>query len=181
HYALYSFFFSSRRRHTRSKRDWSSDVCSSDLDRGAPLRSCPPHGEGSVVVRMGDVPAVAVFHPASPEREAPIVLASDDEIAAGGFVAVMEFDAVYGDVALEDPVSAGTGVKRGDRVEGFRDQHRALPRRQVCAPGLVGGFEDLVIPARRDPLVRDVGIDDVRVADPQLQGRLLLPVVLEAT
>src|SRR5699024_11510408 len=25
-------FFSSRRRHTRSKRDWSSDVCSSDLD-----------------------------------------------------------------------------------------------------------------------------------------------------
>src|SRR5438067_5509743 len=30
HYNIY-FFFSSRRRHTRSKRDWSSDVCSSDL------------------------------------------------------------------------------------------------------------------------------------------------------
>src|SRR5699024_4988154 len=28
------FFFSSRRRHTRSKRDWSSDVCSSDLHGG---------------------------------------------------------------------------------------------------------------------------------------------------
>src|SRR5438067_3046949 len=27
------FFFSSRRRHTRSKRDWSSDVCSSDLEQ----------------------------------------------------------------------------------------------------------------------------------------------------
>src|SRR2546421_2130551 len=26
-----AFFFSSRRRHTRSDRDWSSDVCSSDL------------------------------------------------------------------------------------------------------------------------------------------------------
>src|SRR5439155_9385519 len=26
-----SFFFSSRRRHTRWPRDWSSDVCSSDL------------------------------------------------------------------------------------------------------------------------------------------------------
>src|SRR5438105_5150424 len=25
------FFFSSRRRHTRSTRDWSSDVCSSDI------------------------------------------------------------------------------------------------------------------------------------------------------
>src|SRR5712664_4338017 len=28
------FFFSSRRRHTRSDRDWSADVCSSDLNRG---------------------------------------------------------------------------------------------------------------------------------------------------
>src|SRR6266511_5795371 len=30
---LFFFFFSSRRRHTRFSRDWSSDVCSSDLDR----------------------------------------------------------------------------------------------------------------------------------------------------
>src|SRR5206468_9800471 len=35
--------FSSRRRHTRSDRDWSSDVCSSDFDRfkkgsGMPVR-----------------------------------------------------------------------------------------------------------------------------------------------
>src|SRR5437588_12514415 len=29
------FFFSSRRRHTRSLCDWSSDVCSSDLGIGA--------------------------------------------------------------------------------------------------------------------------------------------------
>src|SRR2546429_2875287 len=28
---LVCFFFSSRRRHTRCSRDWSSDVCSSDL------------------------------------------------------------------------------------------------------------------------------------------------------
>src|SRR5437868_9297660 len=31
------FFFSSRRRHTRSKRDWSSDVCSSDLNVLKPI------------------------------------------------------------------------------------------------------------------------------------------------
>src|SRR5256884_3051825 len=30
----YFFFFSSRRRHTRCSRDWSSDVCSSDLVMG---------------------------------------------------------------------------------------------------------------------------------------------------
>src|SRR5690606_19171923 len=28
---IFDFFFSSRRRHTRFSRDWSSDVCSSDL------------------------------------------------------------------------------------------------------------------------------------------------------
>src|SRR5205809_7317698 len=31
---IFFFFFSSRRRHTRCSRDWSSDVCSSDLNPG---------------------------------------------------------------------------------------------------------------------------------------------------
>src|SRR2546429_2600677 len=45
--ALKFFFFSSRRRHTRCSRDWSSDVCSSDLghpefmDALMPLASQP--------------------------------------------------------------------------------------------------------------------------------------------
>src|SRR5699024_9178264 len=33
------FLFSSRRRHTRSKRDWSSDVCSSDLMQSVHVRT----------------------------------------------------------------------------------------------------------------------------------------------
>src|SRR5690606_40802963 len=33
------FFFSSRRRHTRFSRDWSSDVCSSDLKEHKPSNS----------------------------------------------------------------------------------------------------------------------------------------------
>src|SRR2546422_5594099 len=33
---MYFFFFSSRRRHTRCSRDWSSDVCSSDLKLEVP-------------------------------------------------------------------------------------------------------------------------------------------------
>src|SRR5205809_3752267 len=31
-FLFFFFFFSSRRRHTRCSRDWSSDVCSSDLE-----------------------------------------------------------------------------------------------------------------------------------------------------
>src|SRR5574337_1962894 len=36
---VFGFFFSSRRRHTRLSGDWSSDVCSSDLD---PYTTCAP-------------------------------------------------------------------------------------------------------------------------------------------
>src|SRR5579885_3362871 len=43
------FFFSSRRRHTRSKRDWSSDVCSSDLHVFA-QGILHVTGEGEVVI-----------------------------------------------------------------------------------------------------------------------------------
>src|SRR5439155_10886722 len=37
------FFFSSRRRHTRWPRDWSSDVCSSDLVAGRDPRPTKLH------------------------------------------------------------------------------------------------------------------------------------------
>src|SRR6266496_4486374 len=37
---FFFFFFSSRRRHTRSLRDWSSDVCSSDLIVARSLPAC---------------------------------------------------------------------------------------------------------------------------------------------
>src|SRR5438874_12343092 len=36
HLEVHLFFFSSRRRHTSSLRDWSSDVCSSDLSSRVP-------------------------------------------------------------------------------------------------------------------------------------------------
>src|SRR5699024_11514733 len=48
---LLFFFFSSRRRHTRSKRDWSSDVCSSDL-----LRPDLPGGSAHPAVPGGASP-----------------------------------------------------------------------------------------------------------------------------
>src|SRR2546421_5800682 len=51
-WSVYFFFFSSRRRHTRSDRDWSSDVCSSDLGnpaaaRGAEGAGAQPPGVGA--------------------------------------------------------------------------------------------------------------------------------------
>src|SRR5690606_36010848 len=48
------FFFSSRRRHTRFSRDWSSDVCSSDLDHDG-LLGADDRGQCG---RGGQAPAV---------------------------------------------------------------------------------------------------------------------------
>src|SRR3712207_8902926 len=45
---LFFFFFSSRRRHTRYWRDWSSDVCSSDL--GASLTGTNSLGLGALTL-----------------------------------------------------------------------------------------------------------------------------------
>src|SRR2546422_9005699 len=47
------FFFSSRRRHTRCSRDWSSDVCSSDLG-GRVTLSARLEDSGAVRVAVSD-------------------------------------------------------------------------------------------------------------------------------
>src|SRR5690606_40021593 len=57
------FFFSSRRRHTRFSRDWSSDVCSSDLLRR-------PSGSARILKRPRSWPPPALFlcPPVDPAR-----------------------------------------------------------------------------------------------------------------
>ena len=55
------FFFSSRRRHTRCSRDWSSDVCSSDLKQIATRRQDTAHPAHLLVVhQLGLVTPAAV-------------------------------------------------------------------------------------------------------------------------
>src|SRR3712207_9350918 len=56
------FFFSSRRRHTRYWRDWSSDVCSSDLGRpsSATSSALPPLLRGSSTTTLSAATAHSV-------------------------------------------------------------------------------------------------------------------------
>src|SRR6266702_4181016 len=61
-YTLY-FFFSSRRRHTRWPRDWSSDVCSSDLHAGAVYLH---QGELYLVTALDLAEGVALVEPGDP-------------------------------------------------------------------------------------------------------------------
>src|SRR3712207_6050555 len=69
---IYFFFFSSRRRHTRYWRDWSSDVCSSDL-RGRPAVELRDPRRGSrpfrVATRPGSGPGASGAEPPGGVRD----------------------------------------------------------------------------------------------------------------
>src|SRR5216684_8029689 len=109
------FFFSSRRRHTRCSRDWSSDVCSSDLDvADAPARieagkgilKDHLHAPADLVLARG---GIGDIHPVELDAAARRPIESDDDagdgrLAAAGFAdereglaaAYREADAVDG-------------------------------------------------------------------------------------
>src|SRR5206468_9240424 len=55
------FFFSSRRRHTRSDRDWSSDVCSSDLPFIGRIPGSLAGGRGLWVAGAGVLAIIAAL------------------------------------------------------------------------------------------------------------------------
>src|SRR2546429_6693696 len=81
------FFFSSRRRHTRCSRDWSSDVCSSDLQprlqtgqQTSDVGLGFPHVPAARLARgfggATDFPAFLGSHGAYPTRDRPGHLAA---------------------------------------------------------------------------------------------------------
>src|SRR5699024_11808711 len=95
---LYLFFFSSRRRHTRSKRDWSSDVCSSDLHAGGGLDGEPAELAGGQVGELcGGV------------EEAVDLLGFDEALGEGAELVLVL-------LAAEGPGAERVGVRHGDAV-----------------------------------------------------------------
>src|SRR5207245_4648422 len=69
------FFFSSRRRHTRCYRDWSSDVCSSDLYGSAAPGAEEPYFRSGARWNESMVPQAA--KPAAPGAEEPYFRSSE--------------------------------------------------------------------------------------------------------
>src|SRR2546422_5465746 len=66
------FFFSSRRRHTRCSRDWSSDVCSSDLDVDAVKRGAANVRRHIRNVKQFGVPVVVALNRFLTDSEAEL-------------------------------------------------------------------------------------------------------------
>src|SRR3712207_887154 len=76
------FFFSSRRRHTRYWRDWSSDVCSSDLARA--LRENLARFLREVIPTAEEVGIRMCIHPDDPPRPLmglPRIVSNAEDIA----------------------------------------------------------------------------------------------------
>src|SRR6266536_4890698 len=79
------FFFSSRRRHTMSTRDWSSDVCSSDLEVLAPgLLRVRVVVVGGLV--QGDLADLAAESYGRPHSQGPAGRVAVEERRAAGAV-----------------------------------------------------------------------------------------------
>src|SRR2546426_12344150 len=80
---LFFFFFSSRRRHTRLQGDWSSDVCSSDLED--PLDDPALHAHDGAVgqERVDEHPVATDRVHAEDQRQAGPPLAPDESEPAG--------------------------------------------------------------------------------------------------
>src|SRR5690625_8008721 len=66
------FFFSSRRRHTRWPRDWSSDVCSSDLKSG--------RRQARVRIRLLDGTATEISRRRKTAQEARLAVQSEIDV-----------------------------------------------------------------------------------------------------
>src|SRR3989449_10440861 len=84
---MFFFFFSSRRRHTRCSRDWSSDVCSSDLTPVADILPDRSVEEEVLLRDDAEKPAVSVLskrsNVAAVERDPPShrVVEPEDEVS----------------------------------------------------------------------------------------------------
>src|SRR5690606_9151943 len=173
---LVSFFFSSRRRYTRFSRDWSSDVCSSDLAdaRPAPVGFRP-------VTTPGPTPHVP--HPKSPRPTAPAARPPPRGPSRSYRYARLQ---VHGPPAFPGPQGAAEAfiADRGEEFGGFRLGGEA-PGAQFGAgqeqPAGVGGLESAAV--EEEPQAPETGrcgwlpVDDGQAGnllqgDPGLRGAL---------
>src|SRR5436309_4958611 len=116
-FSFFFFFFSSRRRHTRFSRDWSSDVCSSDL-RSRLIHSFDFYSNllGVPAARLARVPVVIAsqrdlgnLRPPLQRRLHNVVLGLADRVAVNAEI-VAEGAAKTGIVASSRIVVIPNGV-----------------------------------------------------------------------
>src|SRR5690554_5218994 len=125
-WSLFFFFFSSRRRHTRCGRDWSSDVCSSDL-RFIP-KGENPHEINLIenmteeqraqkkrekkLMRMGMMTGVAIAIHNFPEGLATFTAAMADPNLGIAIAVAIAIHNIPEGIAISVPIYYATGSRR---------------------------------------------------------------------
>src|SRR5207249_12243787 len=129
--------FSSRRRHTRSKRDWSSDVCSSDLGTGCAAHLCNYPAVSDFVVLHDGIAALIRRTARCAQRspEGTEGLGSGHQGAAFAVNGVLEIDGLHNmvrahcDVCIRRRKTGRAYSIKGRAREGFDSRFgMALPR-----------------------------------------------------
>src|SRR5690606_41033303 len=108
-----SFFFSSRRRHTRFSRDWSSDVCSSDL-----VEQAVAAFERALLLTPERTPLLLSY------AQAQILLADDNSLARAGRAVARVLSKEPQNRSEERRVGKGCRA-RGERSELAKQHARA--------------------------------------------------------
>src|SRR5476651_1410126 len=115
---FFFFFFSSRRRHTRYWRDWSSDVCSSDL-------ASPPPGALGIAKSLGrdGYPRLIAMGSLSKRSNAPGLRSG---FAAGEAKLLERFHAyrTYHGCAMPNAVQHAS-------IAAWRDEHHVVENRRL--------------------------------------------------
>src|SRR5687768_14963100 len=120
------FFFSSRRRHTRCSRDWSSDVCSSDLlDAGSPEIVEAPNtlARTNLGLALSDTVAVTIFRFLQPVTDVQLWLLNSDPATEVVVEAHQDYHITYKDKRV---LNGPGGILRlhADQINSIRIQGR---------------------------------------------------------
>src|SRR4030042_445584 len=144
------FFFSSRRRHTRCSRDWSSDVCSSDLGTGLGLSLCygiitehkgriyvesKPDKGATFIVELPVITEVASLKPPEPvvkkskkTAKARVLVVDDEQVVRG----------VVNRVLTSEGYKVETVDNAADALKKIESQKYNLILMDIKMPGISG-------------------------------------------
>src|SRR2546430_6804516 len=142
--AVWSFFFSSRRRHTRFDCDWSSDVCSSDLAAGGTAeRAALLLGAANQIWPSVGYPMFGSRYFGAPHR--------DCELSARRVMGDRDFEAAFRrgmGLGVEDAVAYALGEAPGTSELDLSGVPQLTPREQQVAELIAEGLSNKEIAAR---------------------------------
>src|SRR5690606_26062991 len=146
-FIYFFFFFSSRRRHTRFSRDWSSDVCSSDLWTKSSV-FCP--------VRIIQVPGF-IHNRFQNSDEIPLfqMIAKNVGIrrAYGRFILATNIDIIFSNELMQFLASANLNPNRMYRIDRY-DVHADIPAQMRLDERLDWCYQHLLRIYRSDAIVQ---------------------------